>query len=47
MVRSPSAIPEVEHQVAHELDVAVLDVDGRAQSTHVLGDIVAEDDAPH
>jgi hypothetical protein len=27
---SPSAVPEIQHEVAHELDITVLDVDGRA-----------------
>ena len=43
----PSTVPQVQHQVAHELDVAVLDIDCSAQSAYVLGDIVAENDAPH
>jgi len=43
----PSAVPEVQHQIAHELDIAVLHVDGRAKASHVLCDIVAEDDASH
>jgi len=44
---SPSAVPEIEHEVSHELDVAVLDVDCRAQPTDIFGDIVTEDDASH
>lgn len=44
---SPSAVPEIEHQVAHELDVAVLHVNRRAQPPHVLCDIVAEDNGAH
>lgn len=43
----PPAVPKVEHQIAHELDVAVLHVNGRTQSADVFGDIVAEDDAAH
>lgn len=43
----PSAVPQVEHEVAHELDVAVLHVYRCTQSSYVLGDIVAEDDASH
>lgn len=44
---APSAVPQVQHQVPHELDVAVLDINGGAQAAHVLGDIVAEDDGAH
>ena len=47
MVGSPSTVPEIEHQVSHELDIAVLDVDCRAQPTDVFGDIVAKHDASH
>lgn len=43
----PATIPEIQHQVPHELDIAVLDVDGRAQPPHILGHVVAEDDTPH
>jgi len=39
----PSTIPQVEHEVAHEADVAVLDIDGSSQSADVLGHVVAED----
>jgi hypothetical protein len=43
----PSTVPEVEHEVAHELDVAVFDIDGRAQPAHIFGNVIAEDDASH
>jgi hypothetical protein len=43
----PSTVPEIEHQVTHELDVAVLDIDCGTQPAYVLGDVVAKDDASH
>lgn len=43
----PSTVPQVQHEIAHELDVAVFDVYGGPQSPDVFGNIVAEDDAPH
>ena len=46
-IHVPSAIPEIQHEVPHELDVAVLDVDSGTQSADILGDIVAEDNASH
>ena len=41
---SPSAIPQVQCEVSHELDMAVLYVNGSAETPYILGDIVAEDD---
>lgn len=46
-VASPPAVPEIEHEVSHKLDVAVLDVDCRAQPTDIFRDIVAKHDASH
>lgn len=43
----PSAIPQIQHEVAHELDVAVFDINGSAQSANVFCNIVAENDASH
>lgn len=43
----PSAVPKIQHQVSHELDIGVLDVNRGAQPTNILGDIVAKDNAPH
>lgn len=44
---SPSAIPQIKHQVAHESDVAVFHVDSSTQSADILCDIVAEYHGPH
>jgi hypothetical protein len=44
---SPSTIPEVQSQVTHELSMAVLNIDGSAETTNIFCDIVAEDDAAH
>lgn len=46
-INIPSAVPEIQHQVPHELDIAMLDIDRSAQSAHILGYVVAEDDAAH
>ena len=43
----PSTVPEIQHQVSHELDIAVLDINGGAETAHVLGHVVAEDNAAH
>lgn len=43
----PSTIPEIEHEIAHEAYVTVLDIDGSAQSSNILGHVVAEDDGAH
>lgn len=43
----PSTVPKIEHEVAHKLDITMLDIDGRAQSAHVFGNVVAEDDTSH
>lgn len=43
----PAAVPEIEHEVSHEFDIAVLDVDCCSESTDIFGDVVAEDDSPH
>lgn len=43
----PSTVPEVQHEVAHELDVAVLHVDGRAQFPDILRDVILEYDGAH
>lgn len=46
-VNSPSTVPEIKCQVAHELSMAMLDIDGGSETPDVFGDIVAEDDAAH
>ena len=43
----PSAIPKVEYKAAQEFDSAVFDIYRCTQTTNILGDIVAEDDAAH
>ena len=43
----PSTVPQVQHEVAHEFDVAVLHVDGRSQLPDILCDIVLEYDGAH
>lgn len=43
----PSTVPKIEHEVAHKLDVAMLDIDSRAQPAHIFGNVIAEDDTPH
>jgi hypothetical protein len=45
--RIPATVPQVEHQIPHELDVAVLHIDGCAESPHVLCNIVAKDNTAH
>ena len=47
MKHLPSTIPQVQQQVPHKSDVAVLDVDGSTKSSDVLCHIVAEDDRSH
>jgi len=44
---SPSAIPQIEHQITHEPDITVLNINGCSKSPDILGYIVAEDDRPH
>ena len=46
-MNSPSTIPQIEGEVAHELDMAVLHINGSTEAPHILGDIVAEDDRAH
>ena len=43
----PSTVPEIQHQIAHKLDVAMLNVDRCAQSSNVFSNIIAEDYRPH
>lgn len=43
----PSTVPEIQRQVAHELSMAVLNIDGGAETTNIFGNIIAEDDAAH
>lgn len=40
---SPSAIPQVQCEVAHELDVAVLHINCSTEASDILCDVVAED----
>lgn len=42
-----AAVPEIEHEISHEPDVAVFDVDGSPETPHVFCDVVAEDYAAH
>ena len=41
-----AAVPQVEAEVAEELDVGVLDVDGGAEPAGVPRDVVGEDYGP-
>jgi len=43
----PSTVPEIECQVAQELDIAEININGSSQSAGVPRDVVAEDDASH
>ena len=43
----PAAVPEIEYQIAQELELCVLYIDRRTQPSDILRDIIAEDDAAH
>lgn len=43
----PSTVPQIQHQIAHEAYIAVLDIDGGSKSADVFGDIVTEDNGAH
>jgi hypothetical protein len=43
----PSTIPQIQQQIAHESDVAVLYVDGSPKSPDILRHVIAEDDRSH
>ena len=43
----PPAIPQIQRQIPHELDMAVFHVNRGPQPPHILGDVVAEDNRPH
>lgn len=44
---SPSTVPQVQHQVTHELNVAMFDIDGSPEPPHILCDVVAKHNAAH
>ena len=44
---SPSTIPKIESQIAQELDMAEVNIDCSAQSSRVLRNVIAENDAAH
>lgn len=44
---SPSTIPQIQQQIAHKSDVAMLYVDGSTKPPDVLRHVVAEDDRSH
>jgi hypothetical protein len=43
----PAAVPQIEHEIAHESDIAMFDVHGSSQTANVLRHIIAEDDGTH
>ncbi len=44
---SPAAVPEVEGQIAKELDRTEVDINRSSQASSILRNVVREDDAPH
>lgn len=43
----PSAVPQIQSQIAHESGMTMFNVDSGTQSSNIFGDIVAEDDGAH
>ena len=44
---SPSAVPKIEHQIPHEPNVTMLNINRSPQSSYILSHIVAKDDRSH
>jgi hypothetical protein len=44
---SPATVPQIEGQIAKELDRTKVDINRSSQASGVLCDVVGEDDAPH
>ena len=43
----PATIPQVEHEISHEFDVTVLDIDRSTQPPNIFGDVVTENYSSH
>lgn len=47
MYNSPTTIPQIKRQIPHELNMAMLNINSRAEPSHILRNIVAKDNRSH
>jgi len=44
---APSTVPKIEHQIAHEANITVFNINRRSEPSDIFCDIVAEDNRSH